>query len=150
LARVSDIIAGVAEQGADAFVDRLVAHLRDITDPARAVVEGMIFCIRTIPAEPRVSLLLHLDDTDAFTRGATTSTTIAYGARMLRRFTVDWQAAGITDTDLLGLAEMIMRLLSSFLQHPGSTPQDEVQLRALLERWLAPALRGQNAVTHPS
>jgi AcrR family transcriptional regulator len=149
-ARVSDIIAEVAAQGADAFVDRLVAHLRDITDPARAVVEGMIFCIRTIPAEPRVSLLLHLDDTDAFTRGATTSTTIAYGARMLRRFTVDWQAAGITDTDLLGLAEMIMRLLSSFLQHPGSTPQDEVQLRALLERWLAPALRGQNAVTHPS
>lgn len=149
-ARVSDIIAEVAAQGADAFVDRLVAHLRDLTDPAQAVVEGMIFCIRTLPAEPRVSLLLHLDDTDAFTRGATTSTTIAYGARVLRRFTVDWQAAGITEPDLLGLAEMIMRLLSSFLQHPGSTPQDEVQLRALLQRWLAPALRGQNAVTSPS
>lgn len=149
-ARVSDIIAEVAAQGADAFVDRLVAHLRDLTDPAQAVVEGVIFCIRTLPAEPRVSLLLHLDDTDAFTRGATTSTTIAYGARVLRRFTVDWQAAGITEPDLLGLAEMIMRLLSSFLQHPGSTPQDEVQLRALLQRWLAPALRGQNAVTSPS
>jgi AcrR family transcriptional regulator len=141
-ARISDIIAEVAAQGADAFVDRLVAHLRNITDPAQAVIEGMVFCIRTIPTEPRVSLLLHLNDSTAFSRGATTPTTIAYGARMLRHFTVDWQAAGITDADLLGLAEMIMRLLSSFLQHPGSTPQDEVQLRALLDRWLAPALRG--------
>lgn len=140
-ARISDIIAEVAAQGADAFVDRLVAHLREITDPAEAVVEGMVFCVRTIPAEPRVSLLLHLGDSTAFARGATTPTTIAYGARMLRRFAVDWDAAGISDAELHGLAEMIMRLLSSFLQHPGSSPQDEEQLRALLGRWLGPALR---------
>lgn len=141
-ARVSDIIAEVAAQGADAFVDRLVAHVRDINDPAQAVVEGMVFCVRTIPTEPRVSLLLHLGDSNAFARGATTSSTIAYGARMLRRFAVDWQAAGVSEADLLGLAEMIMRLLSSFLQHPTSAPQDEGRLRALLERWLGPGLRG--------
>jgi AcrR family transcriptional regulator len=140
-ARISDIIGEVAAQGADAFVDRLVGHLRGGTDPAEAVVEGLIFCVRTIPAEPRVSLLLQLGDSDAFGRGATTGTTIAYGARMLRRFPVDWAAAGITDADLHGLAEIIMRLLTSLLQHPGNPPQDEAQLRALLSRWLAPALR---------
>ena len=140
-ARISDIIAEVAAQGADAFVDRLVAHLDGITDPAEAVIEGMVFCVRTIPAEPRVSLLLRLDDSDAFARGATTATTIDYGARMLRRFGVDWSAAGFTDADLHGLAEIIMRLLTSFLQHPGNAPQQEDRLRALLNRWLAPAFR---------
>ncbi|GAA1976615.1 TetR/AcrR family transcriptional regulator [Catenulispora subtropica] len=141
-AGVGDIVAEVAAQGADAFVDRLVAHLHGVTDPADAVIEGMVFCVRTIPAEPRVSLLLQRGDTDAFGRGATTGTTIAYGARMLRRFPVDWAAAGITDGDLHGLAEIIMRLLTSLLQHPSDPPQDDVQLRALLHRWLAPALRG--------
>jgi AcrR family transcriptional regulator len=140
-ARISDIIGAVAAQGADAFVDRLVAHVEGVTDPAEAVIEGMIFCVRTIPAEPRVSLLLRLGDSDAFGRGATTATTIDYGARMLRRFGVDWAAAGITDADLHGLAEVIMRLLTSLLQHPGNPPQDEDRLRALLNRWLAPAFR---------
>lgn len=138
---LSEIIAEVAAQGADAFVDRLVGHLQGITDPAEAVIEGMIFCVRTIPAEPRVSLLLQLGDSDAFGRGATTGSTIEYGARMLRRFAVDWAAAGITEEDLHGLAEIIMRLLTSLLQHPGSPPQDEDRLRALLNRWLAPAFR---------
>ncbi|MEY9932085.1 AcrR family transcriptional regulator [Catenulispora sp. GP43] len=139
---IGDIVGEVAAQGADAFVDQLLAHLRDreLTDPAEAVVEGMLFCLRTIPAEPRVSLSLHLGDSDAFGRGATTATTIAYGARMLRRFPVDWAAAGISDADLPGLAEMIMRLLTSLLQHPGTPPRDEAQLRAFLDRWLAPAL----------
>lgn len=140
-AGLSEIIAEVAAQGADAFVDRLVGHLQGITDPAEAVIEGMIFCVRTIPAEPRVSLLLQLGDSDAFGRGATTGSTIEYGARMLRRFAVDWAAAGITEEDLHGLAEIIMRLLTSLLQHPGSPPQDEDRLRALLNRWLAPAFR---------
>ncbi|NUR26237.1 MAG: TetR/AcrR family transcriptional regulator [Catenulispora sp.] len=140
-ARISDIIGEVAAQGADAFVDRLVAHLQGVTDPAEAVVEGLVFCVRTIPAEPRVSLLLHLGDSDAFGRSATTATTVAYGARMLRRYPVDWAAAGVADADLLGLAEIIMRLLTSLLQHPGHPPRDEAQLRALFHRWLAPALR---------
>ncbi|MFJ8927442.1 TetR/AcrR family transcriptional regulator [Streptomyces sp. NPDC102364] len=138
--RLSDIIAEVAAQGAESFVDLMIAHLQGITEPAEAVVEGMVFCVRTIPTEPRLSLLLQLGDTTAFGRGATTSDTITYGARMLRRFPVDWAAAGVGDEDLDGLAEMIMRLLTSLLQHPGEPPQDETRLRTLLNRWLAPAL----------
>lgn len=140
-ARIGDIIGEVAARGADAFVDRLLAHLRDATDPVEAVVEGMVFCVQTIPAEPRVSLLLQLGDTAAFGRGATTADTIAYGARMLRRFPVDWTGAGIAEADLPGLAEIIMRLLTSLLQHPAEPPHDEARLREFLNRWLAPALR---------
>jgi AcrR family transcriptional regulator len=138
--RINDIIGEVAAQGAESFVDRLIAHLQGITDPADAVVEGMVFCVRTIPTEPRLSLLLQLGDSSAFGRGATTRDTIAYGAEMLQRYPVDWAAAGIGEDDLNGLAEIIMRLLTSLLQHPSEPPQDEAHLRALLTRWLAPAL----------
>lgn len=137
--RISDIIGEVAAQGAESFVDRLIAHLQGISDPAEAVVEGMVFCVRTIPTEPRLSLLLQLGDSSAFGRGATTADTIAYGAKMLQRFPVDWAAAGIGEDDLNGLAEIIMRLLTSLLQHPSRPTQDEARLRALLHRWLAPA-----------
>ncbi|QFG22242.1 TetR/AcrR family transcriptional regulator [Actinomadura sp. WMMB 499] len=138
--RISDIIGEVAAQGAESFVDRLIAHLQEIGDPAEAVVEGMVFCVRTIPTEPRLSLLLQLGDSSAFGRGATTADTIAYGAKMLQRFPVDWAAAGIGEDDLDGLAEIIMRLLTSLLQHPSRPAQDEARLRALLDRWLAPAI----------
>ncbi|TDB95163.1 TetR family transcriptional regulator [Actinomadura sp. 7K534] len=138
--RISDIIGEVAAQGAESFVDQLIAHLQGIGDPAEAVVEGMVFCVRTIPTEPRLSLLLQLGDSSAFGRGATTADTIAYGAKMLQRFPVDWAAVGIGEDDLNGLAEIIMRLLTSLLQHPSRPTQDEARLRALLDRWLAPAI----------
>ena len=141
--RISDIIGEVAAQGAEAFVDRLIAHLEGIGDPAEAVVEGMIFCVRTIPSEPQLSLLLQLEDSAAFGRGATTADAIAYGAEMLQRFPVDWAAAGIGEDDLDGLAEIVMRLLTSLLQHPSEPPKDEAELRAVLNRWLAPALRAR-------
>ncbi|ROO85736.1 TetR family transcriptional regulator [Actinocorallia herbida] len=144
-ARISDIVGEVAAQGAESFVDQLVAHLRGVTDPAEAVVEGMVFCVRTIPTEPHLSLLLQLGDSGAFGRGATTGDAIAYGARMLHRFPVDWAAAGLTEDDLGGLAEMIMRLLTSFLQNPSDPAPDEARLRALLTRWLAPALARPSA-----
>ncbi|WP_329353031.1 TetR/AcrR family transcriptional regulator [Streptomyces sp. NBC_01261] len=147
--RISDIIGAVAAQGAESFVDLMIAHLQGITDPAEAVVEGMVFCVRTIPTEPRLSLLLQLGDTSAFGRGATTSDTIAYGAKMLQRFPVDWSAAGIGEDDLNGLAEIIMRLLTSLLQHPGEPPQDVTQLRTFLSRWLAPALSRTSASAPP-
>lgn len=144
--RISDIIGEVAAQGAESFVDLMIAHLQGITDPAEAVVEGMVFCVRTIPAEPRLSLLLQLDDTTAFGRGTTTQQTITYGAQMLRRFPVDWTTAGVEDEDLKGLAEIIMRLLASLLQHPGQPPHDEEGLRTFLTRWLAPALSAARPV----
>ncbi|MEU8802727.1 TetR/AcrR family transcriptional regulator [Spirillospora sp. NPDC048819] len=147
-ARISDIIGEVAAQGAESFVDRLIDHLQGIGDPAEAVVEGMVFCVRTIPTEPHLSLLLQLGDSGAFGRGITTGDAIAYGAQMLKRYPVDWEAAGVGEDDLNGLAEIIMRLLASLLQHPGEPPQDDARLRALLDRWLAPALRRPSAVVH--
>jgi AcrR family transcriptional regulator len=131
----------VAWQGAEAFVDRMIEHLQGTSDPAEAVVEGFLFCLRTVPTDPRLNLLLQLGDAEAFSRTATAPDILAYGAEKLRLFPVDWSAGGVAHADLPGLAEMILRLLISMLQNPFDPPRPEAEVRAFLERWLAPALR---------
>ncbi|WP_161897365.1 TetR/AcrR family transcriptional regulator [Gordonia spumicola] len=139
-AGIGEIVSEVAAQGAADFVDRLVAHLDGRSEPADAVVEGMLFCLRTVPGDPRLNLLLQIGDTGTFGRSSTSGSVVQYGSLMLRRFPVDWAAHGYTDGDLDGLAEMIMRLLTSFLQNPSDQLRDDDAMRTFLERWLAPAL----------
>jgi AcrR family transcriptional regulator len=143
LGSLNTIVGLVAWQGAESFVDRMIEHLEHVgvDNPAEAVVEGFLFCLRTVPDDPRLSLLLQLGDAEAFSRTATAPDILAYGAEKLRRFPVDWDAGGVLDADLAGLAEMILRLLISMLQNPFDPPRPEADARAFLERWLAPALR---------
>jgi AcrR family transcriptional regulator len=141
LGSLNTIVGLVAWQGAEAFVDRMIEYLQGIDDPAEAVVEGFLFCLRTVPSDPRLSLLLQLGDTEAFVQSANAPDVLDYGAEKLRRFPVDWHAGGVTDADLHGLAELILRLLISMLQNPFDPPRPEAEVRAFLERWLAPALR---------
>lgn len=140
LGNMSEIVSVVAARGAEDFVDRLVTHLEGSRSPADAVVEGILFCLRTVPNDPRLNLLLQLGDTAMFSRAATSPLMLDYGSAMLRRFPVEWADAGVSDSDLDGLAEMIMRLLISLLDSSTEAPRPEDEVRALLERWLVPAL----------
>lgn len=140
LGNVSEIVSAVAARGAEDFVDRLVSHLEGSRSPAEAVVEGILFCLHTVPDDPRLNLLLQLGDTATFSRAATSPLMLEYGSAMLRRFPVEWADAGVCDTDLDGLAEMIMRLLISLLDSSTEIPRPEDEVRQLLERWLVPAL----------
>lgn len=140
LGSISEIVSVVAARGAEDFVDRMVSHLEGSRSPAEAVIEGILFCLRTVPNDPRLNLLLQLGDTATFSRAATSPVMLGYGSAMLRRFPVDWADAGVSDDDLDGLAEMIMRLLISLLDSSTEVPRPEDEVRALLERWLVPAL----------
>jgi hypothetical protein len=93
-----------------------------------------------VPSDPRLNLLLQLGDTATFSRAATSPLMLDYGSAMLRRFPVEWSDAGVSDADLDGLAEMIMRLLISLLDSSTEVPRPEDEVRALLDRWLVPAL----------
>ena len=53
---------------------------------------------------------------------------------------MDWSEIGVDDEELEGLAEILMRLFVSFLQYPAEPPRSEDELRALVRRWLGPAL----------
>jgi AcrR family transcriptional regulator len=135
---INDLVGLVAAQGADDFVDRMIAHIGAATTPAEAVVEGFLFCLRTVPGDSRLTLLLELGDAATFTRTATSAETIAYGAEMLRRFPVEWSLGGVSEDDLPGLAELILRLLISMLGTGRAHAEKDV--RAFLDRWLVPAL----------
>ncbi|WP_182376769.1 TetR/AcrR family transcriptional regulator [Nocardioides sp. WS12] len=138
--KLSDIVAEVAAQGAETFVDQMVEHLQGAASPAEAVVEGILYSVRTIPTEPRLSLLLQINDEGAFGRGATSALAVQYGAEMLHRFPVDWGEAGLGEDDLEGLAELIMRLLTSLLENPSDPARSDDELRDWLRKWIAPAL----------
>jgi AcrR family transcriptional regulator len=140
---VNDMLAAVAEAGAGEFLDRMARELSEVTTPAQAVTETVLYCLRTLPDEPSLGLLLRVGDGELFTRGATSSRAIALGAGMLGRFPIDWAAAGLRTEDLAGLAELVIRLLLSFLQYPTDPPRPDEELREYLRRWVVPALTAQ-------
>ena len=141
---LADILVAVAVAGAEEFAERMERHLAAFDNAEDAAVESVVYAVRTVPAEPYLGLLLQAGETASFTAGVTSPLAFSLGARILENLPVDWQSAGITtDEDLQGLAEILMRLFMSFMQYPSTPPLTDDQLRALVRRWLGPALRGR-------
>jgi AcrR family transcriptional regulator len=140
---LKDILRAVALAGVEEFAGRMERHLATFGTAAEAAVESVVFAVRTLPGEPRMGLLLQAGEADYFTDGVVSPLAFSYGAQILRNLPVDWAGAGIaTDEELQGLAEVLMRLFLSFLQYPSTPPLTEDELRALVRRWIGPALRG--------
>lgn len=141
--RLPDILTAVAVAGAEEFAERMERHLASCGTAEEAAAESVVFAVRSIPDEPYLGLLLQAGETDSFTAGVNSPLSFALGARILRNLPVDWAAVGITtDADLQSLAEILMRLFISFLQYPPTPPLTDDELRALVRRWIGPALRG--------
>lgn len=140
--RLADILRAVALAGVEEFAERMERHLASFRSAEEAAVESVVFAVRTVPGEPYLGLLLEAGEADVFTVEVTSPPAFALGARILRNVPVDWAAAGVTtEEDLQGLAEILMRLFLSFLQHPSTPARTDNQLRALVRRWIGPALR---------
>jgi AcrR family transcriptional regulator len=141
--RLPDILSAVAVAGVEAFAERMERHLASFDSPADVAVESVVFSIRSVPREPRLGLLLEAGEADVFTGAVTSPQSFALGARILRNVPVDWAGVGVsTEEDFQGLAEILMRLFLSFLRYPSTPPPSDDELRALVRRWLGPALRG--------
>ncbi len=140
---LKDILAAVAVAGAEEFAERMERHLASFGSAEEVAVESVVYAVRTVPGETYLGLLLQAGETDSFTAGVTSPLSFSLGARILRNLPVDWPAVGVTtDDDLRGLAEILMRLFISFLQYPSTPPLTDDQLRALVRRWIGPALSG--------
>lgn len=138
---LADLLAAVAQAGLEDFVTRMQAHLAQATSPADAAVESIVFAVQAIPHEPYIGLLFQAGETDIFSRGVTSSLGLSLGAQILRGIPVDWSEIGVAESELEGLAEILMRLFVSFLQYPADPPRSEAELRLLVQRWLGPALQ---------
>ncbi|MBE1577097.1 TetR/AcrR family transcriptional regulator [Amycolatopsis roodepoortensis] len=138
---LADILGAVALDRVEEFARRMERHLATFGDPAEVAVESVVFGVRAVPDEPYLGLLLKAGEADVFTVAVTSSQSFALGARILRNVPVDWAEVGVTtDEDFEGLAEMLMRLFLSFLQYPSTPPHTDERLRALVRRWIGPAL----------
>ncbi|MEU8637826.1 TetR/AcrR family transcriptional regulator [Amycolatopsis sp. NPDC048633] len=140
---LNDILRAVALAGVEEFAGRMERHLASFGSATEVAVESVVFAVRTLPGEPHLGLLLQAGEADFFTVGVISPLAFSYGARILRNVPVDWAAVGVTtDDDLQGLAELLMRLFLSFLQYPSTPALTDDGIRALVRRWIGPALRG--------
>jgi AcrR family transcriptional regulator len=138
-ASTDDLLLAVAAAAADTFVDRMVARVRDLTDPAEMLVECLAFTLERLPAERYLSLLFAPARRASFTRRITSTTGFELTSALLTRLPVDWPSLGIGQRQKADLAEIYLRTLQSFVIDPGP-PRSGSQLRAFLRSWLAPAV----------
>jgi AcrR family transcriptional regulator len=138
----------IAEAGP--FLDHLTDHLKDIHDPIEAVIEGIAHTLERLPHERYLSLLLTPGKASAFSAGVTSDTAKLFGRSLLERFDVDWSSVGITDDNMDGLVEFMLRIFQSLVIDPGRPPRKGEQLRSFLRRWVAPAIAWEGTAERPA
>ncbi len=137
---LADLLSALAEAGAADFIERMRAHLTPLDAPVDVVTGAIVFCLEELPRDARIALLLDADDEGLFGRGITSTTGFGLGGQFLRDLPVDWGAGGVPDDDLDDLAELMLRLIGSWMQHPPTTPRSPDDVRRFVRRWFGPAL----------
>ena len=140
-ASTDELFSALAQVSADDFIERIVARMRPIDDPAEAVVEGLAFTIESVPRERHLALLLRTGT--AFTQGIISEVAMDFGRSLLARTGIDWTALGYDDDELDGLVEHLLRLIQSMAVTPvapSGRPRSAAGRRAYLRRWLAPVI----------
>lgn len=126
-----------AEDATTDFLADLAEHMRGITDPAEAVVEGVARTLENLRANRRFGLFFRGPTPDQILTEVTSTTAITLGRALLDESDVQWDGWGDDDRD--ELVEHMLRTLQSFIIDPGHPPRTGAQLRAYLRRWIAPA-----------
>jgi AcrR family transcriptional regulator len=139
-ANLGELLSAVAQVGLEDFANRMVAYLSSFSTPEEVAIESIVWAVQTIPHERFIGALLQAGEADTLIRGATSSLAWSVGGGILRRIPVDWSEVGVPDSELESLAEILMRLFVSFLQYPADPPRSAEDLRAVVRRWLGPAL----------
>lgn len=133
-----DLFQAVSIAAADTFVDRMVAQVQTLADPAEMLVECVAFTVERLHEERYLSLLLDrgpATDTQQFTSAVPSELTRA----LLMRLPVDWNAIGLTGRNMDQLVEIYLRTLQSLVADPGPR-RSRNDMRAFLRGWLAPAV----------
>lgn len=137
------------EAALDAVVDleeQLVEHVRRHLaatggDAGDAVVEVVAYVVEHLRDDPALNRLLSPGRIGSTVTGMTASSSILLGRSLLTSFPVDWSAVGLDGDSLRELVEHLLRILQSLVLDPGDPERSAEELRAYLQRWVAPALR---------
>ena len=140
-----DLLSATALQSTEPFLDSLADDLRAITDPAEAIVEGIVTVFERLPHERYLGLLLRTHPASSFATRVTSPTGRHFGRSMIMRLDVDWAGAGFTDSDLDDIVEILLRTLQSLIVDPGDPGRTPDELRAFLRKWVAPVIESFRA-----
>ncbi|CAN5636339.1 TetR/AcrR family transcriptional regulator [soil metagenome] len=143
------LLVAAAVHAAGDFLDRLAAHLQGLIDPADAVTEAIATALEWLPKDKHIGLLIEPGQASAHVESVTSEVAVQFANHMVRRFDVDWAAAGFGDDELNELAEHLLRIIQSFVIDPGRPPRTGVQLRAYLRRWVSSAVSSPAAERLP-
>ena len=137
------------EAALDAVVDLeegLVEHVRRHLaatggDAGDAVVEVVAYVYEHLRDDPALNRLIAPGRIGSTVTGITASSSIMLGRSLLSSFPVDWSDVGLDGDALRELVEHLLRTLQSLVLDPGDPERSAEELRAYLQRWVAPALR---------
>lgn len=135
-----ELLSAVGQFVMAEFSDHMQAHLREITDPAAWVVEGIAIAIEWLPSRRHLVLLLTAGRSEPFVRGFTSPVAIDMTRRAFRLSAIDWEAHGLSSAEIDELILLMLRLIASMLIDPPDPPYTKSELRRYLGRWVAPAV----------
>ena len=116
------------------YLERVRSRAMQHDDPVERVVEALAISISELPDDPYVQELFRMRDVVSVHAASQN----AFVSDELRLYFGDrWQG---DDQALDEFAEILLRLLKSFLDDPGPE-RDVAELRRYLSRWLVPMLR---------
>ncbi|MBJ8345746.1 TetR/AcrR family transcriptional regulator [Antrihabitans sp. YC2-6] len=144
-----DLLSATALQATEPFLATLARELRSITDPAEAIIEGIVTVIDRLPHERYLGLLLRTHHTSSFAVRITSPTARHFGRSMIMLLGVDWAGAGFTDTDIDDIVEIVLRTIQSLILDPGDPERTADELRAFLYKWILPTIESMAGYTDP-
>jgi AcrR family transcriptional regulator len=116
---VEALLIAVAVSEIAPYLENLASHLRDISDPAEAVVEGIAYTLESLPKEKYLGMLLTPGRASMFSAGVTSDVSLTFGRSILERSAVDWESMGFGGDKLTSVAEHMLRIGQSFIIDPG-------------------------------
>ncbi len=141
-----DLVDAAALDAIGELTGRLGDHVRRHLertggDAGDAAVEVVAFVYEHLRSDPALNRMVAPGRLTSTVAGLTAPSSIALGRELLAGFGLDWAALGLDDDGQRDLVEHLLRTLQTLVLDPGDPPRTGDQVRAYLQRWLAPALR---------
>lgn len=129
-----ELLNAAAVTASGGYLERTRSRAMALDDPVDRVVEAMVISISEIPDDPYLVELFqmrHVVSVHAAHQNAFVSNELRL------YFGEQWRGS---EEELDEFAEILLRLLKSFLDDPGPA-RDAAELRRYLQHWLGPMLR---------
>ena len=120
------------------FVEKVVVHVESTPAGAERVVGALLFCVKHLPLEPGLSLVVNDKFTSLVNQHTLTSEAGVNITETLMKHLLGHQDLG--EKTLQQLAEMTLRTLFSLLNMESPHAQDDQALRSFIQAWLTPAI----------